>query len=106
MVFNYGLVCSNFHWEKQIEYFDRQGFSILIYDYRGHYQSSGKHNYDNITFRQLALDLSELLEHIGLTNVTLLGHSMGVNVCLEFARLYPEKASRMILISDLKYSLL
>ncbi|MBT4791984.1 MAG: alpha/beta hydrolase [Halobacteriovoraceae bacterium] len=99
LIFNYGLVCSNYHWQKQIAYFDKLGYPILTYDYRGHYQSSGKHELEKITFNQLSLDLNELIDFLKLDDVILFGHSMGVNVCLEFAKLFPKKVKKMILIS-------
>ena len=53
LIFNYGLVCSNHHWQYQIEHFDHLGFNILIHDYRGHFSSSGKENIKNINFYKL-----------------------------------------------------
>jgi pimeloyl-ACP methyl ester carboxylesterase len=99
LVFNYGLVCSNFHWSKQIDFFDELGFDILLHDYRGHYQSSGKHDISKVTFNRIALDLNELVSFLKLENIVLLGHSMGVNVCLEYSKLYQENVQSMILIS-------
>jgi non-heme chloroperoxidase len=99
VIFNYGLVCSNHHWKDQIKYFHERGYNILLHDYRGHFQSSGKHKIEDITFNRIALDLKELTDQLGLSDSILLGHSMGVNVCLEFAKLFPKKVSKMILIS-------
>lgn len=99
IIFNYGLVCSNFHWGKQIEFFESLGYHILTYDYRGHYQSSGIENIHNITFSRIAKDLKQITDKLELDSYTLIGHSMGVNVCLEFAKLFPEKILKMILIS-------
>ncbi len=99
LVFNYGLVCSNHHWKDQIKYFDECGYHILLHDYRGHYQSSGKHDLQKITIHQIAQDLNELIDSLSIESVTLLGHSMGVNICLEYARLYQRKVKSMILIS-------
>lgn len=99
LVFNYGLVCSNHHWQDQIKFFNELGFKILLHDYRGHFQSSGNHSVEDITFNRIALDLNEIIDHLNLKNSILLGHSMGVNVCLEFAKLFPKKVKKMILIS-------
>ena len=30
LIFNYGLVCSNFHWTYQIPYFDNKNYQILM----------------------------------------------------------------------------
>lgn len=99
LVFNYGLVCSNHHWKYQLDWFDKQGYKILFHDYRGHFQSSGREELEKITFKQIAQDTDELLTHLGLDNVYYIGHSMGVNITLELARLYPARIKGMVLIS-------
>ncbi len=99
LVFNYGLVCSNHHWKFQAEYFDRKGYQILIHDYRGHFQSTGSHDVKKITFPQMAKDVSDLCAFVGIDKAVMLGHSMGVNICLQLAKDFPELVSGMILIS-------
>ena len=99
IVFNYGLVCNHRHWEEQIPYFESLGYPILLHDYRFHYSSSGKKELDDCNFVKMADDLEELLDHLKVKDVVMFGHSMGVNVTLEFARLYPQKLRAMILIS-------
>ncbi len=99
IVFNYGLVCSNHHWSKQLDFFDQLGYKILIHDYRGHYQSSGKDNVKSITFENISRDIYGLLTHLNIQSPVMIGHSMGVNICLEFAKMYPDFAKKLILIS-------
>jgi non-heme chloroperoxidase len=99
LVFNYGLVCSNHHWKYQLNWFSDLGYKILFHDYRGHFQSSGKDHLEKITFKRLAQDIEELLKHVKIKNAIFIGHSMGVNVTLELARLFPHLAQAMILIS-------
>lgn len=99
LVFNYGLVCSNHHWKFQTEYFDRLGFQILIHDYRGHFQSTGQHSIEKITFTQMAQDVAGLCKFLGINEAIMLGHSMGVNVCLQLAQDFPQLVKGMVLIS-------
>jgi non-heme chloroperoxidase len=99
LVFNYGLVCSNHHWKFQTEYFDNKGFQILIHDYRGHFQSTGAHDVEKITFKQMAQDVSDLCGFLGIEKAHMLGHSMGVNVCLQLAKDFPQLVNSMVLIS-------
>jgi pimeloyl-ACP methyl ester carboxylesterase len=47
----------------------------------------------------MAHDVSELCGFLGISKAIMLGHSMGVNVCLQLAKDYPELVSGMILIS-------
>lgn len=99
LVFNYGLVCSNHHWQYQAQYFDQLGYQILLHDYRGHFQSTGAHDVEKITFPQMAKDVADLCAFVGIPKAIMLGHSMGVNICLQLAKDYPELVSGMVLIS-------
>lgn len=99
LVLNYGLVCSNHHWTPQIEYFDKIGKKVLIHDYRGHFNSSGINQLENITFRNITDDIYGITERLNIDSVILLGHSMGVNVSLEFAKRFPHKVNKLVLIS-------
>ncbi len=100
LVFNYGLVCNNAHWQDQLPFFDELDYQILIHDYRCHYSSSGgAEDVDTINFGTLAKDLKQVLSQFDPKRVVMIGHSMGVNVTLEFAKLYPEMTSSIVLIS-------
>jgi non-heme chloroperoxidase len=99
LVFNYGLVCSNHHWKFQTDHFDKLGYQILIHDYRGHFQSTGSHDVKKITFPQMAKDVADLCGYLGINKALMLGHSMGVNICLQLAKDYPNLVSGMVLIS-------
>lgn len=99
LIFNYGLVCSNHHWRFQSDYFDQRGYQILMHDYRGHFQSSGKHNIKSITFPQMAKDIHDLCGYLGIKKAYMLGHSMGVNISLQLAKEYPDLVQGMVLIS-------
>lgn len=99
LIFNYGLVCSFQHFENQINYLNNLHYPIIIYDYRGHFNSSGKDNINSLTFDQMTDDLKGILDSLNITRVDLVGHSMGVNVSLEMAKKYPNLVRKMILIS-------
>jgi non-heme chloroperoxidase len=99
IIFNYGLVCSNHHWSLQVEHFHKLGFNIITHDYRGHYESSGIDNIKDITFQRISEDIQELLDYLTIDKVILVGHSMGVNTCLEFATKFPHRVTSLILIS-------
>ncbi|MCY4643072.1 MAG: alpha/beta hydrolase [Bacteriovoracales bacterium] len=99
IIFNYGLVCTNFHWEKQIPFFDQKGMKLLIYNYRGHLNSKGIDDVSKITFQSICSDLNTICEELGIHKAILFGHSMGVNVCLEFAKEFSERVAALVLIA-------
>ena len=88
IVFLYGLVCNNRHWEYQLDFFLENGFRILLHNYRYHYGSKAIDGSieKNLNFENIANDAEELIEHLGINNVFYIGHSMGVNVSLELIR--------------------
>lgn len=98
LMFNYGLVCSIHHWSKQIDYFADLGYHLIFHDYRGHFNSSGDDDLDSITFKNIADDMKAVLDQLRIKKCVMLGHSMGVNTTLEFAKTYPEYLEGMVLI--------
>lgn len=96
LVFCYGLICSSLHWTYQIEHF-RKGYKTIWSDYRGHQNSEFPKNLDTLTPATLAQDLAILLDEIGIKDAVFLGHSMGVNVVLEFYRQHPDRVHAMVL---------
>lgn len=100
LVFCYGLVCSSLHWTYQIDYF-RQNYQCIWMDYRGHQKSETPTDFSTISLPQFAKDLNTLLNHLQIKKATFLGHSMGVNVVLEFCRLFPKKVEKLVLISGI-----
>lgn len=96
LIFCYGLVCSSLHWTYQIEYF-KKNYQTIWMDYRGHQNSETPADISSMTLESLARDLEGLYQELKLDDAVLLGHSMGVNVVLEFYRLFPERAKAMVL---------
>ncbi|WP_372653306.1 alpha/beta fold hydrolase [Halobacteriovorax sp.] len=99
IVFNYGLVCNRQHFTPQEEYFDNLGYKILVHDYRAHYSSSGQDKIELCTFENITADLKGILDTLEITKPIMIGHSMGVNVTLEFCKNYPNSIYKSILIS-------
>ena len=99
LVLIYGLLCSNNHYKYQIPFFEELGYQILIHDYRFHYASEQVGEIETCNFPNITKDLHELLADLNIKKSIFVGHSMGVNICLEHARRYPEDMIGQILIS-------
>lgn len=81
VVFVNSIVLSGAMWEYQAVPFSDQGLRCITYDRRGHGRSDDPgRGYDMDT---LADDLAQLIRHLDLQEVTLVGQSMG---CAEVAR--------------------
>ncbi len=70
-------------------------FSVLLVDQRGHGDSPPKGS--DYTTEAMARDLKDLLDHLGIQKITLLGHSMGGRTALMFGKLYPAMIEAMII---------
>jgi len=64
--------------------------TVLTWDYRGHGRSPVPEHSDGVTVIQCARDLWTVAERAGVREAVLLGHSIGVQVCLEAWRLRPD----------------
>ena len=96
LIFCYGLVCSSLHWTYQIEHFHRK-YQAIWFDYRGHQNSESPKDLKSLTLDNVARDLEIVLDELGVKDAIFLGHSMGVNVVLEFYRRRPERVAGMVL---------
>ncbi|HYU35501.1 MAG TPA: alpha/beta hydrolase [Thermoanaerobaculia bacterium] len=78
-----------------------QGYQLIIPDLRGHGGStnpSGK-----FTFRQSALDVLALLDHLGIETCQAIGVSAGAKTLLHLATRQPERVDAMVLVSATPY---
>lgn len=75
VVFSHGYPLSSDAWENQMMFLLQHGYRVIAHDRRGFGRSSQpSHGYDFDTF---ADDLAALVEALGLTSATFVGHSMG-----------------------------
>ncbi len=72
----------------------------IIYDHRGH-GGSKEANREKPTMETLASDLNEIIQGFSLSDVTLLGWSMGAGVALTYVRLFGCGALRQIILCDM-----
>ncbi len=71
---------------------------LIIPDLRGHGQSGTSSNKE-YTHNTWVGDVRELVAHLGLSSVALLGHSYGGFLALEYARRWPETLSHLVLVA-------
>ena len=104
IVLNNGLVCGDVHYERQIPFLRDNQVPYLLHHYRGHFNSSGADDIASITFENIASDLVLIVSKMKVNKLILIGHSMGVNVCLELAKSFPDLIAAQILISGTVFS--
>lgn len=92
-----GLGVSTFFWKYLVRYF-ADDHCVITWDYRGHKKSGypAKRIPQKFTIAANARDLLGVLDDAEVEKAVLIGHSMGVQVILEFWRRYPERVSALV----------
>lgn len=92
-----GFACDGFIWPYVIDHF-HEDFRIVRWHYRGHGQSGVPRDDQAVDIDQLCRDLHGLLRAIDADDVVLAGHSMGVQVTLQYASMYPDDVRALVAI--------
>ena len=87
-------------WAETASWLQAQGYGVLIPDQIGFGKSSKPIAYQ-YSFNQLAWNTLELLEHVGLEKVVVIGHSMGGMLGTRFALAYPERVEKLVLLNPI-----
>ena len=75
-------------------------YRVYAYDLRGHGQSDWVTDGDYGVMDNV-YDLASLVDHIGEKQVGLIGHSLGGNIVIRYAGIFPEMVSKLIAIEGL-----
>ena len=98
LVFIHGWMCDQSFWDAQVEPMSESSTVVTI-DLAGHGQSGM--NRDVGPLMAFGADVQAVVEHLGLDQVILVGHSMGGPVALEAARLMPDRVIGVIAVDAL-----
>lgn len=77
------------------------GYRLIVPDLRGHGRSTNPSM--EFTFRQSALDVFALLDHLGIERFKAAGMSMGAKTLLHMATQQPAQVEAMVLVSAAPY---
>src|SRR3712207_6835291 len=98
VVLIHGWALSSRSWEAQVLALVDAGYRVITYDRRGFGKSSQPwHGYEYETFSD---DLAALLDHLALTDVILIGFSMGGGEVVRYlSRFGADRVSKIVLAS-------
>ena len=98
VVFSHGWPLSADAWDAQMLFLGQKGFRVIAHDRRGHGRSD--QTWQGNTMDQYADDLAELMNHLDLKDVTIVGHSTGGGEVVRYiARHGQKRVGKVILIS-------
>jgi 3-oxoadipate enol-lactonase len=96
VVLGHALAANSHIWGYQLPLLTAQ-FRVLVYDLPGHGESDPPIGQDS--FDDFANDLAALLDHVGISQATLVGLSIGGMIAQHFASLYPDRLQALVLCS-------
>ena len=95
LVISNGILCSTGYWVFLRPFF-RNRCRVVTFDYRGHGRSELPRHPDNVTVGSFTQDLKAVMDELEIESAVLAGHSMGVQVILEFYRRYAKQTTGLI----------
>jgi len=97
VVLIHGILGTRRSWEQLVSLLE-QDFTVIAPDLLGHGDSAKPRG--DYTLGGHAGRLRDLLDALGVQRATLVGHSLGGGVAMQFAWLFPERCERLVLISS------
>ncbi|HSV41150.1 MAG TPA: alpha/beta fold hydrolase [Nocardioidaceae bacterium] len=93
----HGLGCAHSSWEPVIEQLAKR-YTVIAPDFLGHGQSDKPRA--DYSLGGYANGMRDLLTILGIDKVTVVGHSFGGGVAMQFAYQFPERTERMVLVAS------
>ena len=92
-----GLFCNGHVWKYFVPGFCGRNH-LLHWHYPGHGNSASPGPASDFSISRFSRDLCAVLDEAGIDDAILVGHSLGVQVALETAYLFPKRVRAMVLI--------
>jgi pimeloyl-ACP methyl ester carboxylesterase len=100
VVLLHGKNFSGAYWEQTANALADAGYRVIIPDQVGFGKSSKPAHYQ-FSFHQLAANTHELLRKLGVSQVHVLGHSMGGMIAARYALMFPNEVATLVLTNPL-----
>jgi pimeloyl-ACP methyl ester carboxylesterase len=97
VLFIHGLLGSHRNWAHLVDALDTR-HRVVAPDLIGHGASAKPMG--DYSLGAHAATLRDLLDHLGIARVTLVGHSLGGGIAMQFCYLFPDRVERLVLVSS------
>ena len=91
----HGKNFGGYYWTNVIQTLITRGYRVIVPDQIGFGRSSKP--FIHYSFHQFATNNKKLLDTLGISRVTVLGHSMGGMLATRFTLMYPETVEKLLL---------
>ncbi|MGA8846980.1 MAG: alpha/beta fold hydrolase [Nocardioides sp.] len=97
VLFIHGILGSQQQWARLVDRID-DDHRVIVPDLFGHGESAKP--LGDYSLSAHAATMRDLLDHLGIERVTLVGHSLGGGIAMQFFYLFPERVERLVLVSS------
>ncbi len=99
VIFLHGGLYSSYYWEAQITALAAAGYRVIAEDRLGW----GKSSKPVIPYSMnlWASNIARLMDHLGVEQAALVGHSIGGQMATRFAFLYPERITHLVSVNQI-----
>lgn len=97
VLFIHGILGSQRQWSHLVDKMDDDN-RVLVPDLFGHGESAKP--LGDYSLSSHAATMRDLLDHLGVDRVTLVGHSLGGGIAMQFYYLFPERVDRIVLVAS------
>lgn len=97
VLFIHGILGSQRQWSQLVDVMD-DDHRVIVPDLFGHGDSAKP--VGDYSLSAHAAAMRDLLDHLGVDRVTLVGHSLGGGIAMQFFYLFPERVERLVLVSS------
>ena len=98
LLFIHGLTGSSRNWGKVVDLLDADNHRVLAPDLHGHGASAKPMG--DYSLSAHAASLRDLLDQLGIDRVTLVGHSLGGGIAMQFCYLFPDRVEGLVLVAS------
>ncbi len=97
VLFIHGILGSQSQWSHLVDRID-DDHRVIVPDLFGHGESAKPTG--DYSLGAHAATMRDLLDRLGIERVTLVGHSLGGGIAMEFYYLFPERVDRLVLVAS------
>ncbi|MDF1654679.1 MAG: alpha/beta hydrolase [Coxiellaceae bacterium] len=95
VVLLHGGLAMGAYWQNTIEFLSQQGYRVIAPDQIGFGKSTKTNTY--YSFFQLSTNTKQLLDHLKIKHMFIVGHSMGGMLAIRFSLMYPNSVNKLFL---------
>ena len=98
VIFHHGGLYYGWYWEEQVKALRNAGYRVVVKDRLGWGKSSKPIIPYSISL--WASNTARLMDHLGIEQAALVGHSIGGQMVTRFAFLYPERITHLVTVNQ------